>query len=118
MKHESLEILITAIETVLRGEIYLNKTLSARIIKKFAVNDIEASSSLIDLLSDRELEVFRLIGQGYRTREIADRLTLSFRTIEAYRSRLKQKLNLQNGDSLVQEAIHWVKREECSSFPA
>jgi DNA-binding CsgD family transcriptional regulator len=68
----------------------------------------------MEVLSDRELEVFNLIGQGHGTQSIAEKLYLSVKTIEAYRARLKDKLNLQNAAELVHHAIQWLQSEGSS----
>ncbi len=68
--------------------------------------------SSVELLSDRELEVFQLIGKGLGTRQISEKLNISIKTVEAYRANIKEKLNLKSSSELVQHAIHWVLSEE------
>ena len=93
------------------GEIYLSDNASAKLLSKLIHGGQEHSESLVDSLSDRELEVFRLIGQGLGTREIADELHLSIKTIETYRAHLKGKLNLKKSTELVKYAVQWVETE-------
>ncbi|NIM02703.1 DNA-binding response regulator, partial [bacterium] len=72
----------------------------------------EVSASRIDCLSNRELEVFDLIGQGYGTRQISERLRLSVKTVETYRAHIKEKLNFANASELLQYAIRWVNSQD------
>ncbi len=111
MKQEAPENVITAVRRVLDGEIYLSDNASAKLLSKLIHGGQEHSESLVDSLSDRELEVFRLIGQGLGTREIADELHLSIKTIETYRAHLKGKLNLKKSTELVKYAVQWVETE-------
>jgi len=107
MKQEGTEKLISAIRTVLAGELYISDRLAGRLINKM-VSGGERRGSPLDSLSDRELEVFLLIGRGQRTREISNQLHLSPKTVETYRSHIKEKLNLGNSTELLQHAIQWV----------
>jgi len=109
MKHEAPEKIVEAIRRVLLKDIYLSK--KAAMIDKSIDCQSNGFISLMELLSDRELEVFRLIGQGYGTYRIAEELCLSVKTIEAYRGRIKKKLNIENINKLVQYAFQWVKNE-------
>lgn len=107
MKAEVGEKIIAAVRKVLRGEIYLSDTFGQNLLHELsgrgAVND-----SPVRQLSDRELEVFRLIGQGHSTREIAHLLHLSVKTIETYRAHIKEKLGLTSATQLVRYAARWV----------
>jgi len=69
----------------------------------------EGVSSPEELLSDREMEVFQLIGQGFGTRQIADQLHVSVKTVETYRANIKEKLNLKNATELMKHAVHWIE---------
>jgi DNA-binding NarL/FixJ family response regulator len=108
MKEEALEKVLTAIRQVIAGEMFLSERMKSRLISQLVGGRIKPGSSSIDSLSDRELEVFRLIGEGRGTRQIADELRLSIRTVEAYREYIKEKLNLKNGTELVQHAFQYV----------
>lgn len=111
MKNESLKEIKKAIQEVLEGKIYLSEKISAKIMYKSLCSENNGYSSPIELLSNRELEVFRLIGKGFSTRRIADKMNLSSRTVEAYRSHIKGKLMLKNGEELLQQAIYWVQNQ-------
>ncbi|HBA53345.1 response regulator [Syntrophorhabdus aromaticivorans] len=109
MKQEAIEIMMEAIRKVLRGEIYISEKVSATIVKKFIDGKSDSTSSPEELLSDRELEVFQLIGQGIGTRAIAEQLHLSVKTVEAYRANIKEKLNLKNATELLKHAMYWIE---------
>ena len=108
MKEEALEKVLTALRQVIAGEIFLSERMKARLLNQLLGGNIKEGGSSIDSLSDRELEVFRLIGEGRGTRQIAEELRLSVRTVEAYREYIKNKLNLKNGTELVQHAFQYV----------
>ena len=110
-KAEASENLLTAIRRVLAGEIYLSEKMAARMLHKLAAGPGVTDSSPVGVLSDRELEVFQLIGQGLRTRQIAERLQLSVKTIETYRENIKWKLKLEDAAELLQHAIRWAQGE-------
>jgi DNA-binding NarL/FixJ family response regulator len=109
MKEELTEKLVPAIRRVLNGEIYLSEKMSTQLLSRLVKGPLEKSSAAVECLSDRELEVFQLIGQGYSARQIADQLHLSVKTIESHRERIKAKLKLGNATELVQHAFHWVQ---------
>jgi len=111
MKAEATEKVIGAIRKILSGDIYLSEPMAAKLIHKLVGGRTEVGASAIDRLSDRELEVFRLIGQGYGTRQIAEKLHLSVKTIETYRAHIKEKLNLADAAELLQYAIQWVSSQ-------
>jgi DNA-binding NarL/FixJ family response regulator len=108
MKAEATENVITAIRKVLSGQIYVSDKMSAKMVRKLIGGGPDVGASAIEKLSDRELEVFSLIGQGYGTRKIAERLHLSIKTIETYRAHIKEKLNLGDASELLKYAIQWV----------
>jgi DNA-binding NarL/FixJ family response regulator len=108
MKEEAIEKVLTAIRRVIAGEIFLSDRMKSRLLNQLVGGRIKQGASSIDSLSDRELEVFRLIGEGRGTRKIAEELRLSVRTVEAYREYIKDKLNLKSGTELVQHAFHYV----------
>ena len=111
MKHEALKNIIKAIHCVLFERFFLSDKVLAKVMYKSLFNKSKNHYSSIELLSNRELEVFRLIGRGYGTRRIAEELYLSIRTVETYRKHIKDKLNLKNGEELLRQAIQWVKNE-------
>src|ERR1700691_2214919 len=96
---------------VLRGEVYLSERLGDRMLHRLVDGHASLANSPVEDLSDRELEVFNLIGQGHGTRPIAEKLHLSVKTIESHRAHIKEKLNLQNATELVHHAIQWVQSE-------
>lgn len=105
-KHESSETLLKAIQKVLEGKVYVSEKMTEYLLTKMAGR--EATSSPIEKLADRELEVFRLIGAGRTTREIAEALNLGMTTVDTYRTRIKEKLRLSNGTELLRYASRWV----------
>jgi DNA-binding NarL/FixJ family response regulator len=107
MKHESTDQLLVAIRQVLDGEIHLSKDLERKMLNHFAGRGGKQAGSPIESLSDRELQVFTLIGQGFGTRQIADKLHLSIKTVESHRAHIKEKLNLSTATELLQHAIQW-----------
>ncbi|MFC1676070.1 response regulator [Planctomycetota bacterium] len=112
MKAEAIKNLIGAIRKVLKGQIYVSEKISAIMIDKLTVGKAKFGASPADCLSDRELEVFLLIGKGYGTSQIAKKLCLSVKTIETYRSHIKEKLNISNAAGLLRYAIPWVNTQK------
>jgi len=112
MKRENGEELLGAIRHVLRGQSYVSPEFNEYLLEKISVQVGEKPSSPEDRLSDRELEIFRLIGQGYGTRQIADSLHISIKTVEFHRENIRAKLNLNSTFELVQHAIHWTHYEK------
>jgi DNA-binding NarL/FixJ family response regulator len=108
MKQEATENVIAAIRRVLAGEIYVSDRMASRMVRKLVTGQTVTSASPVDCLSDRELEVFRLIGKGHGTRQISEQLCLSVKTIETYRAHIKDKLALADAAELLQYAIKWV----------
>ncbi len=113
MKHEPPEKVIRAMRQVLAGQIYVSDSMTARMVHKL-VDGNDSGATGIDSLTDRELEVFRLIGMGHGTRQIAEELFLSVKTIESYRAHIKEKLALDNATELIQHAIQWVNSAKLS----
>ena len=109
MKQADPDVLLSAIHQILKGKIFLSEQMSERLLGKLvgAGSTTTTTAWPIDKLSDRELEVLQLLGQGMGTSQIADKLCLSVKTIETYREHLKQKLNLANGQELLRYAIEW-----------
>ena len=111
MKKEALEKVITAVRRVLSGNIYVSDALASKMLQQQICGKTDIHESPVKSLSDRELEVFQLIGQWKKTSEIAQELHLSIKTIEYYREQIKRKLNLKNSAELTQHATSWVQRE-------
>lgn len=107
MKQEATERVLVAIRQVLNGEIYLSEKMEKKMMQQLVGGRTARTGSPLEDLSDRELEVFGLIGQGHGTRQIAEQLHLSIKTIESHRAHIKEKLNLKNATELVQHAIQW-----------
>jgi len=112
MKQETITSIVRAIRCILSGKIYLSDKLKDAVLTRFASGSGAVEKSPVDSLSDRELEVYRLIGLGFGTNEIAQKLSLSMKTIGSYRERIKEKLGLKSGNELVRNAIHWVENEQ------
>lgn len=108
MKQEATERLLGAIRRILGGEIYLSERMANRMLHRFAGGNQADPQSPIAELTDRELEVFRLIGEGHGTRQIAEELHISVKTVESYQAHIKVKLSLKNARELVQRAIQWT----------
>lgn len=111
MKLEAGEQLIKAIKKILKGGIYVSEEVSEKLLMGMAMGQKDINNSPIDQLSDRELEVFEFTGKGNTTREIAEKLHLSVKTVESYRARIKTKLNLDNATELMMHAVKWVEGE-------
>ncbi|MFA6172533.1 MAG: response regulator transcription factor [Kiritimatiellales bacterium] len=112
MKQEDPDILLKAIHQVLDGEIFLSPAMTSRLLKRIGGSRVPRNGELkqcIEKLSDRELEVFELIGHGLSTRRIAEKLNLSAKTIETYRMHIKEKFELSDAAELSHHAVHWVE---------
>jgi len=112
MKKESTKDLITALRQVLEGGFHVSNRMAVRLIQQVANRETVPQQSPVDLLSDRELEVFQLIGQGEGTRQIAVKLHLSMKTVSCYRQNIKTKLDLKTSTELVSHAIHWAASQQ------
>ena len=109
MKLEAGEVIVDAVSKVLMGGIYVSPEINERLLMGMLSGKDTSTNSPLELLSDRELEVFELTGHGMATRDIAERLHLSVKTVESYRARIKNKLDLKNATELIQHAIQWVE---------
>ena len=109
MKEEDPEKVVQAIRIVLNGDVYVSDKAANKILRLLSDSRATEQGTSVDRLSDRELEVFRMIGSGYRTRHIAEKLILSAKTVESYKARLKQKLMLKDAAELARYAAEWVK---------
>jgi DNA-binding NarL/FixJ family response regulator len=107
-KQEATKRILYAIRQVLSGQVYVSESMATRMVHKLVQGRHETHSSPIERLTDRELEVFQLIGRGQGTRRIAEELHLGIKTVESYRARIKDKLKLTDGTQLLQQAIQWV----------
>ena len=112
MKEVASENIVNALRTVLKGEIYVSDTVSKKFLHKIAGDKTNKTKTSMENLSDREFEIFRFIGEGYKASQIAKKLHLSVKTVETYRGRLKEKLNLDSAAALLQYAIKWAKSED------
>lgn len=110
-KQQASRHVMQAIRRVLGGGIYLSEAVTSRVVSRSIGRQSPGEAGLaVSLLTDRELQVFELIGRGSSTRHIAEMLTLDVKTIETYRARIKDKLHLKDGPELLQRAIAWVHR--------
>jgi DNA-binding NarL/FixJ family response regulator len=107
MKEAAADHLITATRKVLSGGIYVSDSMASRMMEQAIGNRVKAVS--LDNLTDRELEVLEMIGQGVATKIIAERLCISARTVEAHRAHIKEKLEITDGAALVRYAVQWVE---------
>jgi DNA-binding NarL/FixJ family response regulator len=108
-KDQATDTIVEAIRRVLAGKVWLSETMTERLLQRaIGAGREEVVRSPLDVLADRELEVFRLIGEGVKTAQIAERLHLSVKTVETYRDRIRQKLDLGDGTKLAHYATQWV----------
>ena len=107
MKRETTGKVIEAIRRILEGKLYVSEALAGVLAAHFIDDKKGAGHSPIEQLSDRELEVFDMLGRGLGTRQIAETLGISLKTVQAYCARMKEKLNLDSGTELLREAIRW-----------
>jgi DNA-binding NarL/FixJ family response regulator len=108
MKQEATEKVMEGIRRVLAGELYVSEKMAARLMTQAVSNKGAPEENPLARLSDRELEVFTMIGHGLGTREIAGKLILSVKTVEAHREHIKEKLNLKNGTELMRYAVQYT----------
>jgi DNA-binding NarL/FixJ family response regulator len=110
MKREALDNFIRAVRTVLRGEIFISENMSKRMVFAHLHGGGDRASP-VEKLSDRELEIFQMIGEGEEVRTIAERLHISPKTVEAHRARIKEKLNVSNARAVARFAQEWVRQQ-------
>jgi len=108
-KEEATINILSAVRRVLAGQVYLSERMAGRMMKKMIGGAAEEVGSPLEILTDRELEVFQMLGHGLGTRRIAEELRLGIKTVESYRARIKEKLQLADGNQLLQHAIQWVQ---------
>ncbi len=111
MKQHAPETVVKAVYQILDGKVYVSDEIANRIFTSFIDGRDTAEQSPMERLSDRELEVFELIGRGLGTRKISERLNVSVKTVENHRAHIKEKLNLSSAIELVQQAALWVRKK-------
>jgi DNA-binding NarL/FixJ family response regulator len=109
-KEQAVDSMVEALRKVRSGSIYLSQAMTDRLLQSIAAGDLAQGKAPLEQLSDRELEVFELIGEGMTTRSAAEHLGLSVKTVETYRENIKNKLNLENNNELICRAAQWVAR--------
>ena len=114
MKLEAPDVMVKAVRRVMNGGIYVSDEINERLLLGMASGHEMLAQSPLEVLSDRELEVFELTGRGCGTRDISERLHLSVKTVESYRARIKTKLNLNSAAELMQHAVQWVEGEKAN----
>lgn len=112
MKRETSGKVVRALREVIKGKIFVSSAFAEKMTSKLVGSRPSLAASPVETLSDRELEVFTRLGQGYATRRIAEELHLSLKTIHTYCAHLKQKLDLENATALVHEAVRWVESQK------
>jgi DNA-binding NarL/FixJ family response regulator len=115
MKQEATEKVLVALRRILGKEIYVSDRIANRMLQHYVRGNDNGTQVQVSELSDRELEVFRLIGEGRGTRQIAEQLHLSIKTVESYQAHIKDKLSLRSARELVQHAIQWNVNEKKSA---
>lgn len=111
MKHEPAKTVKAAIHKVLAGDMYLSEKMSTSVINRLLRGQSDQPKSPIEMLSDRELEVFRLLGQGQGVRQIAEKLEVTIPTVNSFRNRIKEKLGLKSSTEVMLHAIQWFRDE-------
>jgi len=111
MKRSATGRVIDAIRQVLQGRLYISEAVSEKMAEKFVLARTQPGVSPMALLSDREMEVFQMIGQGLENRRIAEMLHLSPKTVQVYCGRIKEKLGLDNATALIGEAVRWHEHQ-------
>lgn len=109
-KQEATRNILGAIRRILSGTIYLNQGIATQLVTRLTGSPDALNSSPVELLADRELQVFELTGRGLNTRQIAVQLHLGIKTVETYRHRIRQKLQLEQPQDLLKSAIAWTHR--------
>jgi DNA-binding NarL/FixJ family response regulator len=112
MKQEATEKVLVALRRILTNEIYVSERIANRMLQRYIGSPAADRPSSVADLTDRELEVFRLIGEGHSTRQIAEELHISVKTVESYQAHIKEKLSLRSARELVQHAIQWSIAEK------
>jgi DNA-binding NarL/FixJ family response regulator len=111
MKRQATQNILQAIRCVLEGKPYLSEKLALLMAEKLVDGRLGSAESRVELLSDRELEVFQLLGAGRSSRQIAEEMRISFRTAQSFCARIKKKLKLNDATELLREAVRWHDRQ-------
>ncbi len=111
MKSEPARTVLAALRKVLRGEVHISEKMASAMVAKFVQGSTEPHPSPLESLSDRELEVFRLLGQEKGTRQIAEEINVALPTVATFKNRIKEKLGLKNSTEMVLYAIQWFRQE-------
>lgn len=112
MKQEGKSVIVKAVRRILNGGTYLSDKITDKLLMSMSTGGSDnAAKSPLDLLSDRELEVFELTGHGLGAQDIADRMHISPKTVQSYQTRIKNKLNLESARALVRRAVQWVETD-------
>ena len=112
MKRETANKVIAAIRCVMQGKLYVSERLTAAFAEKFLDGNVGQFTSALEQLSDRELEVFQLLGQGQETRQIAEKMHVSMKTVQTFCARIKEKLKLGSATELLREAVRWQESQQ------
>lgn len=112
MKQEVVDKVMEAVRRIRAGKVFVSEQVASRMLDQVVIGGDPAPNSPVDLLSDRELEIVNMIGNGLPTREIAGKLHISIKTVESHRARIKEKLNLANAIQLVQFCVRWVEDDQ------
>jgi DNA-binding NarL/FixJ family response regulator len=118
MKNDLIEKVLDAIRRIRNGQLYVSDNVASQMLNQIVTGKPETSESPVSGLSDRELEIVTLIGNGFPTREIAGRLHISVKTVETHRAHIKRKLNLRNAMQLVQFCVRWTEEKKTGSLVA
>ena len=111
MKREATGKVLDALRAVLAGGLFFSNAVNAQLAQKL-VQGSSDNSTVVGSLSDRELEVFQLLGRGFNTRQISEQMNVSFKTVQAYCARIKEKLNLANINELIFHAVRWHESQQ------
>jgi DNA-binding NarL/FixJ family response regulator len=108
-KQEATRNILSAVRKVLAGQVYLSENMSGRMMRKLVGKQPDKLSLTPESLTDREVQVLQMMGRGCGTRRIAEELRIGIKTVESYRARIREKLNLSSGDELLRYAIQWLQ---------
>lgn len=111
MKSEPATTVVSAIRTVLRGNVYISDNMATLVVSKFVKGESDQIPAPLEALSDREMEVFRMLGQGKGTREIAQEMNVAIPTISSFKNRIKEKLRFKNSTEMILYALQWFRKE-------
>ena len=112
MKQEPIELLLSAVRQVLAGDVHLSEAMRSQLFRNSITGSSRKGTLSVDQLSDRELEVFRLLGEGVGTRQIAKKMGLSVSTVETHRTHIKEKIGVKRAPDLVRRAVEWLNGQK------